>query len=76
MTLTDFDFSEQMEHREELHNLSGLLNEVVSVVQARSCVKSLMSGSAADAVASDDLPIGVDESTMITIIEANIAKLF
>lgn len=42
MTLTDFDFNEQMEHKEELHNLSGLLNEIVSVAQSRSCIKSLM----------------------------------
>lgn len=55
----DFDFAEQIEHKEELHNLSGLINEVLSVAQARSTV------------AVERL----DTATMMTIIEVNLGKI-
>ena len=55
----DFDFEEHIEHKEELHNLSGLINEVLSVAQARSTV-------------AVERP---DNATMMTIVEVNLSKL-
>ena len=59
LSLTDLDL-DSIEHREDLHNLSALLNEVLGVAAARSTVKT----------------VGLELPLMMTIVESDMAKLF
>ena len=41
MGLNEFEFSNNLEHKEELNNLKGLINEVMSAVSARTCINTV-----------------------------------
>lgn len=59
-----------MQYKEDLHNLSGIINEVVTTIQMRSTAptkgKKGPSGSA----------VTLDESLLMIICDVNIQKLF
>ena len=63
VSITEFDAS-QLLYKEELHNLSGLVNEVLSSLKSR--------------ITGDEKTFtqGLEESTMLTICEVNWQKLF
>ena len=39
--MNEFEFSGNLEHKEELNNLKGLINEVMSAVSARTCINAV-----------------------------------
>jgi len=73
----DFDQSSLL-YKEDLHNLSGLFNEIMSSAQARIVLEK-----ASDQEATDERDhrhpqskvSGLEESTMLTICEVNLQKL-
>ena len=41
MGVNEFEFNGNIEHKEDLNNLKGLINEVMSAVSARTCINAV-----------------------------------
>ena len=72
-SLNDFQFDDDMQYKEDLHNLSGIVNEVMSTVQMRSTVPNKFKSAGSS---SPTRGLGIDESLLIIICDVNIQKLF
>ena len=64
-----------MLYREDLHNLSGLFNEIMTSAHARLFYDKKDEEGAEDFVVVQKKMTGLDESTMLTMCEAPLEKL-
>ena len=67
-SLADFDFSDDMQYKEDLHNLSGIVNEVMTTVQMRSTVNK----KDKEESGTPERLLGLDESLLLIICDANV----
>lgn len=70
-SIADFTFDDNMQYKEDLHNLSGIINEVVTTIQARTTASN---GKAKKGIMGT--AVSLDESLLIIICDVNVQKLF